>query len=116
MKPSEILDKAAELLEEKGWCQRREMDPSTGAMCARGAIKRAIGARTIRLDKAYFLDDLREEEDHVVAMHAMRYVKETTGADHIPHWNDSPMRTADEVITSLRHAAKFAKEDEDAAA
>jgi len=79
----DILLRAAEILEERGWCQGHYRHG--GAFCAMGAIKEAAPLNSEAMNA---LDALsRRVEPHVAA------------------WNDHPSRTASEVIAKLREVA-----------
>jgi hypothetical protein len=42
--PDEIMDRAADLIDENGWCKGYFYDEMTGAMCVSGALMRAGSA------------------------------------------------------------------------
>lgn len=93
---AEILERAAQILEERGWTQGRygadSIDIITaGPHCAIGAIATAYGDS----DKY-----LRSEAELVLA--------EFLGLEYgdVEPWNDEEGRTAGEVIAALRAAAE----------
>lgn len=107
MKPSEILDKAADLIEPKGaWTQGwfgrdsggREIHRVAKAkcFCTIGAMLAAEGH-----------DGFRRWPDRL----ASEYLHLAAGIHHIPNWNDYPARTQAEVVTALRQAAELARKD-----
>lgn len=119
MKESEILEKAADVINERGWTQGREVD-RTGAVCLRGALRMAAGA-TIDL-KWYGADGVHpfmtgpehpRPSEYTRAIERVMGLLEHEVINLMPAWNDEQGRTKDEVITVLQHAAKLAKEDED---
>lgn len=111
-KPSEILSAAADLIEQPGkWVQGvyglgksgREVKLVANAVCfcAIGAISKVGGSH-----------DFDYRNDRTEA--AIAALRETLKADgrgsHIPLWNDSPERSASEVVSALRQAAEKARE------
>jgi len=90
MSAADVLNKAADLLEQYGWCQGAYMD-SAGRMCASQALTQAEPS-------AY-----RRHE-------ARKVLREVIGVDflNIPAWNDHPRRTAEQVIATFRAAAERA--------
>lgn len=106
MKASEILSKAADLIEPEGkWCQHAYALTRYGikveancsdahCFCAYGAIDR--------------LTETASEEASV-----MDVFKEVIGGE-IEEWNDEEGRTQSEVVEKFRQAASLAKEREGA--
>jgi hypothetical protein len=94
----EIFEKAAEILEQKGWCQE-EYEDLTGRLCFVGALRWAMfgtaGLPSLGLSN-------QEWEPHrLVLVHAEAVLGEDpTG------WNDVPWRTAAEVIDTMKVIAK----------
>ena len=99
MDTHEVLDLAADIIEEQGWTQGPDGWPDnpddTGPVCIEGALTRAMG-----LD--YFADCAK-----VVESPAMRVLSAHLGRAliHPFEWNDQEGRTAEEVIAALREAA-----------
>lgn len=106
MKASEILSKAADLIEPDGaWIQGKysttysgedvsSNSPAACRFCAWGAIERAAGRH---------YDDAEET--------AIRTLYEFLGGD-IEAWNDVESRTQAEVVAAMRQAASLARERE----
>jgi hypothetical protein len=104
MKPSEVLAKAADLIEPEGaWRQGyyardgagRDCDahdPSAICWCAVGSIERSVPICNY--------DDLDEAE---------RFLTRALGGAYVPHWNDAKGRTQAEVVSALRKASELAK-------
>lgn len=42
----DLLRRAADVIDTSGWCQRTDVDPTTGGVCANGAIRVAAGHST----------------------------------------------------------------------
>lgn len=125
MKTSEVLDKAADLIEERGWRQgegwisTRTRDDST--LCLEGGVMAALGLRP-EFVTAHSLQPL-------LGCPAYAAVADYLDLDHgfhddIPEpreplyrWNDRKSRTATEVLEVLRAAAviEAAREEQDAA-
>ncbi len=92
MKPSTILDKAADLIMKKGWCQR-ELHKAGDGYCIEGAVR---------------------EIDANGFQKVIKFIENATGEigwyERIPHvWNDVDGRTKRQVIAALRKAAKNAR-------
>lgn len=89
---ADVLRGAARLLEEFGWCQL-EWESPTRRMCASGAINMAASGDANVYSR---LGDAAKDE-------VRRYLDYPMLA-----WNDTPGRTAAEVIAALRAAADAA--------
>lgn len=74
------------------------MHPDACAWCTLGHIFRAVHVAWMR--KEPLTDDAR-----TVALEALDAAAEADGADDLPHWNDMPGRTADEVRALLLRTA-----------
>lgn len=94
MKTSEVLDRAADLIEERGWARPGDW---SSTLCASNAIVRASGETYAPAHDALVL--YLGGDGHVHGIFA---------------WNDAPGRTAAEVIEVLRACAviEAAKEQE----
>lgn len=99
----EVLHRAADLLEEFGWCQGYFAEDSAGewveeddaaavAFCASGALLRAMAD----LNAPY----MRSTNE---------LLKTPPGFSHTPEWNDAPGRTKAEVVACLREAAEASR-------
>lgn len=100
---ADVLHRAADLLEEFGWCQgddakdadgRSLIDPTSPravSFCVGGAYTRAC-------------DDLGRDTHALSIMH----LKEVLGVSElfVYLWNDRPGRTKQEVVSALRSAAE----------
>ena len=99
MNTSEILDRAADLIEERGWTQGWYCGP-TGELCAAGAMFVAIGLRPAGWTAP-------EHPAHRRAMVAFeRHLMDTFDYFGAHNWNDEPGRTQAEVVNALRAAAR----------
>lgn len=105
LKPSEVLDKAADLITPEGaWTQGYfarvapggnsigPREPNAACWCAFGAVINRCG------------------NDGAAEDFAVQYLR-TTLRDSIDRWNDAPERTQAEVIAALRQAAQLAREE-----
>jgi hypothetical protein len=90
LKPSEVLDRAADYIDKHGWCQGTGEDD--GAVCAAEAIGIAGDYRSD--DLAYLVEKLIPDN--------------ASGPDWIwlYQWNDMPGRTQEEVTSLLRNTAE----------
>lgn len=98
---SEVLDRAADLLESEGrWTQgalaRTKMGHCIGPEEANSACWCALGA-IMHVGKGLNLQPV------IIAMRTI------TGGSAIGDWNDAPGRTQDEVVQALRSASQQAK-------
>lgn len=110
----EALHRAADLLEEFGWCQFSPAkdedgwhclpcDPEARSFCLTGSVERAIFDLTghdIRINGPYPGIAIRTERD--------RPVGHTGPPKFDPKWNNDSRRTREEVIACLREAAEHA--------
>lgn len=92
---SKVLLRAADYIEEHGWCQN-EMHTLDGSACLEGAIQYAISGRLMRFDEglesANLFCDALTRIDLAVDRPAFK-------------WNDAPGRTKEEVVAKLREVA-----------
>ena len=89
-KAQAVLDRAAEVIEDRGWRQGEHSwhwDHHNDPVCAAEAINIA----SVELDW------------RSVAGFAMEEVKKRTGANGVAQWNDRPTTTEREVIRILRN-------------
>lgn len=101
MSPAEVLEKAADLIESRGWCQGRyaaighnddscsHLDSRAACWCAEGAIGRVAGIQIPQLDGRY--PAIAALRDHL--------------GSPIVKWNDEMGRTRAEVVRELRACA-----------
>lgn len=106
MKVSEVLDKAADLIEPDGaWTQgvnardadgnpTSALDDTATCWCALGAIAHIDDSR-----RAYLYACALSQQ-----VWAVRRFRD------VPHWNDDPERTQAEVVAALRAAAQAERE------
>lgn len=102
MKTSETLNRAADMIEERGWAQREGWANEGGPLCLEGGIEAATSITTRR---------------DFIACPAYRAVADylNYGEKPLYWWNDQRGRTKEEVIEALRGAAlvEAAKEEAD---
>jgi hypothetical protein len=92
----DILLRAADLLEEFGWCQHISGSKEMGEMCAAGAIREAHA----EWDGDFDAGPGKDLWDDIY-----RALEPQVGAWDLPSWNDAGGRTKKEVTTLLREAA-----------
>lgn len=92
MTDAEILQKARDILSQRGWCQKKPTD-AKGHVCAITALEEAYEWAQTRSIGAYqALRDVLPRNSHFVSV-----------------YNDSPKRTMEEVLTLYDHAIERAK-------
>lgn len=97
MKPSEVLFKAAELIEERGLA-KAALEDGKGRFCVLGALCYAQYGKSVSVQSL---------------LPASTYLRKEIGdVLDLADWNNAPERTPTEVIDTLRFAAKRALEDE----
>lgn len=128
MKPSEILDKAADIIVRDGWWQGAYYkEPSTdlpageiwrwaddearrtAPCCQAGAISRAAFG-VAWADTLAQVDHVQGGAYSRADGYMRRYAHKTFGDTSPIAWNDEPERTAEEVVEALRGAAELARE------
>jgi hypothetical protein len=114
MKNSEILSKAADVIDERGWvrCAMFASQDYAAACCADGGLWVAVNvdprepldsANNPAVELAY------DAEDALAALLAgcpPEQFYPMTSFEVITSWNDDPERTKDQVIAKLREAAQ----------
>lgn len=103
MLTSEVIAKAREAIETKGWIQGDERNYQ--GVCLVGAL----------VDGA---DQLLTIQANLAYMAACQYVAAVIDGEEywgvsIPNWNDAPHRTKTDVLDCLIHAEKLALEAEE---
>jgi hypothetical protein len=93
---ADTLNRAADLLEEFGWCQNALGSKALGEMCAVGALCDAH--KDLGAGPEIFRDVLG----------ALGLPLTETAADKLAGWNDASGRTKDQVVARFREAARRA--------
>ena len=88
----DALLKAAELIEQRGWCQDF-LENSRGQVCALGAM------------------DMLEHSMEFDWMRSLMALEIEIGSASIADWNDNPSRTQAEVLAAFRAAANSGQFD-----
>lgn len=96
---ADVLNRAADLLEEFGWQQVVRGSKRSGIMCAVGAVGEAFRDFGAPLDRAYYFGEGVE-----VALKSVGI----RDSDGLWIFNDADGRTKAEVVAKLREAAKAA--------
>lgn len=102
--PQALLNRAADILDERGWHQGDFADSDDRCVCLIGAINLAYaeaeGLPLLATGDHIGYDDYNEAYgDAIVRVYA------ATGEAFATAWNDAPGRTKDEVQEMLRRAA-----------
>lgn len=113
MNTSEILDKAADLIEQRGHAKRRHVTAS-GCLCAAGAMFAAVGMEPDhkQFETERWAGYTPERSDRVKEVFDwFRSWLDRTGIDSEDpvHWNDMQARSKAEVVSTLRRAAEAAR-------
>lgn len=95
MRDRDVLSEAAELIRERGFCQRRLHDPN-GCLCVLGAILTVLGISTD--------DDWDEEKENLSVVRGLSAIMGGNWAS-LSNWNDKKGRTKEEAIKFLQDAA-----------
>lgn len=109
MTPKTVLNKSADLLERQGWYQNGygRLGPDgidrEGPVCVAGAINLAI-------TDGKFISHLYTDEERKLKEEVRTILLDTIGGDWeyqggLVRWNDTPGRTGEDVINTLRRAA-----------
>lgn len=98
MTPAQVLSKAADILQERGWTQGIYED-ADGCLCLDGALRYAVAGAV-----GSFTSTDRYHE-YVAASQALEAV---IGTRNVIRWNDSSVRTQASVVRALRAAAERA--------
>ncbi len=104
---SQVLNKAADLIEERGWRRGPGMQIDSVGLCLEQAVSAAAG--NIIAGSYAYLQAIPCAAGHALIEHL--------GNNQPYIWNDEPGRTASEVIEVLRATAliEAAREEQDAA-
>lgn len=91
---AEVLEAAADRLDECGWTQGAYRNNWTGGMCAAGALDMAACGMERQVGRAAHLALFRS----------------LGGNTGVATWNDRPERTKEDVTTAMRKAAITVRE------
>ena len=108
-----VLRRAAGIVRERGWCRGTQQD-ELGRVCALGALNIALSGHVYSFRGPFRLDGW-QPSNHPGMDAACHALYEAIGDDTfwcIPHWNNQPGRTADEVAQMLDRAALLADRGE----
>jgi hypothetical protein len=90
-----IFNRAADIIEKRGWCQKTRMDETTGAVCLIGAIALALNRDTVLgLVDYQFCRDLQERLP--IPM------RERYSPLDLEEWNDRSRTSKRQVLKLLR--------------
>lgn len=116
MNTADILDKAADLIEERGHAKRVHVT-KRGCLCSAGAMYAAAGIEPVQGQRAPdSWQTWRAELDYDV-MRAYDWFGDwlkRSGVDitDAVQWNDKVKRTKEEVVSTLRAAAEAARAEQ----
>lgn len=109
LKPSDVLDHAANLIDGWGWTQLQLLHPTTGAMCHVGAIRAATGSQTHRRRRGEWMAVWTGANVEGLTEAALEYDRRACGK-WPSYWNDCDCQSKDEAVAMLRKAAAMARE------
>lgn len=102
LKPSEILERAGDLLAMPGaWTQGE---------CARDSRGKGVSSDDTDAVCWCSIGALAREMQGPSSLQAMRYIRNAIGDSKITFWNDNGSRTQSEVVAAFRKAAALARE------
>lgn len=111
MNTADILDRAAGVVEKRGWTQRWYVNAS-GEVCPRGAIYVACGVEPDPYPEVEVVDwPGWSPAAASAAMDACDLLDKAVD-DYAESWNDRPERTKEEVVSTLRAAAQAARAEQ----
>lgn len=106
--PQALLNRAADLLDERGWAQRTYLDRD-GCLCALGAVRTAAAEAAGITDREGMLDVLFDPSVTVLGQPvrlaqkaAEDLLDSAVPTRDVAIWNDSKQRTENEVVELLR--------------
>lgn len=105
MTPEQVLERAADLIEERGWAQGQYEDPD-GCLCTIGAVRVAIAGSVNLNDFTPDQGRLLKRcwpvlDERIAATNPDNWVGPYRGPV-VADWNDTYAKTADEVVAVLR--------------
>lgn len=107
---AEVLERAAEILDERGWCQG-ETQARSGSVCLVGSVNISLKER-LNLGSVVWVADTGESNQirEAIAQHLVQSgFTVGRGFENFPligMWNDAKDRTQDEVRDALLGTAK----------
>lgn len=110
MRTPELLEKAADILEERGWFRGGYQDPHGSAVCLIGALSIAAGLPANALGTW----DKDNDPDAIARVHFAieAFERDLDTEVDVSDWNDELAETALEVTTTLREVAAFERGDQ----
>ena len=116
LKPSDVLEHAADLIAEWGWHRGASLSPD-GAMCHIGAIYAAAGRHVHQQGRngvwTYALNHGKREV--ALSAAAIGYDRRVLAAEgyteSVTYWNDHLCKSQREAIAKLRKAARLARKE-----
>jgi hypothetical protein len=120
VRTSEVLNRAADLIEQHGWTQREGWwgQPGVEGVCLEGGIMAAMGLDYNDWREASWEDPEDEGYDPIrdglLPCPAYTAVREYLGVEprRLYWWNDEPGRTREEVVEVLRTVAQLEADKE----
>lgn len=98
------LEKAASIIEQRGWTQGELLNRQTGAVCAYGALNFVFGEPLLHGDVAW-PEDATERATALGEIVEEHLSREVGYWSELTDYNDADGRTGDEVIAAFRRVA-----------
>lgn len=102
MNTAEVLERAADLIEERGWWQQDEECEQGDSLCA----QLAIAAAKTEIEFEYMERFVPEQ----LLMEHLGIESTRNWLDPLFNWNDDPIRTKEQVVKELRSCAASLRE------
>ena len=109
LKPSDVLDHAANLIDEWGWRQFGYLRGADGAMCHLGAIYAASGVHVHHKENGRWTYSGGRELASFPLAQRSEIWDEKAVCGPVADWNDHVCQSKDEAVAMLRKAAAMAR-------
>ena len=113
---ADVLNRAADLIEERGWVRGNWGTHAAAPLCLEGGILAALGQRfaSVDLQDLWECPSYRAVADYLALPYTREPGENLATEEALWAWNDENTRTASEVIETLRAAAAIEQAKHDA--
>lgn len=111
----EVLERAADIVAERGWYQGGFVDPETGAVCAGMAMLMAAGAAEVRqMPSGRYRSTAHSIDPAASYAHskAINRFYETIGRVSVSRWNDDVCESVEDLNLAFKRAVRAAVEQQ----